>query len=157
MVRRESRWKRAGARGRPIREHPYPYAFRDFDLQLRPCRRAAYMKIDVPSGEAYVPHAYLYQFGNTQPVEDVRLSAATGQPGSLAARFTSAVEGPAYTVSLGIFDPSGALKKWFNNIGAFAISGGALTTPQLDTLTMELGCSTMIRRSRPHRRTARLS
>ena len=46
----------------------------------------------------------------------------------------------AYTVSLGIFDPNGSLKKWFNTIATFAISGGALTTPHVDTLTTELGC-----------------
>jgi hypothetical protein len=43
-------------------------------------------------------------------------------------------------VSLGIFDPAGALHKWFNNMGTFAIAGGALTTPKVDTLTTELGC-----------------
>jgi hypothetical protein len=122
-------------------EQPYPYSFGDFSLQLDGADVVAYMHIDVPSGEAYVPHMYLNQFGNTQPLQDVRLSAATGQPGKLAARLTSAVDGPAYTVSLGIFDPSGGMRKWFNNIGAFAISGGALTTPQLDTLTSELGCA----------------
>ena len=98
------------------------------------------MAINVPSGEAYVPHGYLYQVGNTEPVEDVRLTAAPGAPGKLAARFTHPVEGPAYTVSLGIFDPSGSLRKWFNNLATFAITGGALTTPKVDTLTTELGC-----------------
>ena len=123
-----------------IHEQAYPYTYRDFALQLAGGDVVADMRIDVPSGEAYVPHAYLYQVGNTQPLEDVRLSAAPGQPGVLAAHFTSATEGPAYTVSLAIFDPSGALKKWFNTIGTFAISGGALTIPQVDTLTTELGC-----------------
>jgi hypothetical protein len=98
------------------------------------------MKINVPSGEAYVPHAYLYQVGNTQPLEDVRLTAAAGHPGELAARFSQAVEGPAYTVSLGVFDPAGSMRKWFNNISTFAIVGGSLTTPKVDTLTTELGC-----------------
>ena len=87
-----------------IHEQPYPYVYRDFALQLAGGDVVADMRIDVPSGEAYVPHAYLYQVGNTQPLEDVRLSAAVGQPGMLAARFTSIAEGPAYTVSLGIFD-----------------------------------------------------
>jgi hypothetical protein len=122
------------------REQAYPYSFRDFALQSDGPDVVASMRIDVPSGEAYVPHAYLYQFGVTQPVEDVRLSAASGQPGKLAARFTSPKEGVAYTVSLGIFDPSGTMRKWFNNVAAFAVSGGTLTTPQLDTLTSELGC-----------------
>jgi hypothetical protein len=98
------------------------------------------MKIDVPSGEAYVPHAYLHQVGNTQPLEDVRLTAAPGHPGELAARISQAVEGPSYSISLGIFDPGGSLRKWFNDISTFAIAGGALTTPRLDTLTTELGC-----------------
>jgi hypothetical protein len=98
------------------------------------------MVIDVPSGEAYVPHAYLYQVGNPQPLEDVRLTAAPGQSGKLAARFTHAVEGPAYTVSLGIFDPGGSLRKWFNAMATFAIADGVLTTPKVDTLTTELGC-----------------
>ena len=124
----------------PVHEQPYPYAYRDFSVQLNGADVVADMRIDVPSGEAYVPHAYLYRVGNTQPLEDVRLSAAIGQPGMLAARFTSATEGPAYTVSLGIFDPSGSMKKWFNTVATFAISGGALTTPQVDTLTTELGC-----------------
>jgi hypothetical protein len=125
----------------PIHEQPYPYAYRDFALNLNATDVVANLRIDVPSGEAYVPHAYLYQVGNTQPLEDVRLTAAPGQPGMLAAHFTSVAEGPAYTVSLGIFDPSGALKKWFNTVGTFAVSGGALTTPQVDTLTTELGCA----------------
>jgi hypothetical protein len=124
----------------PIHEQPYPYTYSDFAIHLDPSGLQADMRIDVPSGEAYVPHAYLYQVGTTQPLEDVRLSAAPGQPGVLAARFTTAGEGAAYSVSLGIFDPSGSLKKWFNNIATFGISGGALTKPQVDTLTTELGC-----------------
>jgi hypothetical protein len=124
----------------PIHEQPYPYTYSDFALHLDPSGLRADMRIDVPSGEAYVPHVYLYQVGTTQPLEDVRLSAAPGQPGVLAARFTTGAENPAYSVSLGIFDPSGSLKKWFNNIATFGISGGALTQPQVDTLTTELGC-----------------
>ena len=125
----------------PIREQPYPYSFHDFALHVEGDAVLAIMAIDVPSGEAYVPHAYLYQAGNPQPVEDVRLTAAPAQPGKLAARFTAAVEGPAYTVSLGVFDPGGSLRKWFNTVATFALSAGALTTPKLDTLTTELGCA----------------
>jgi len=124
----------------PIHEQPYPYAFRDFALELGGDAVVATMAIDVPSGEAYVPHAYLYQVGNPQPLEDVRLTAAPGQPGKLAARFTGTSEGPAYTVSLGIFDPGGTMRKWFNNLATFGIAAGALTTPKVDTLTTELGC-----------------
>jgi len=124
-----------------IQEQQYPYAYQNLALQLDANAVLAEMKISVPSGEAYVPHAYLYQVGNTQPLEDVRLTAAAGHPGELAARFSQAVEGPAYTVSLGIFDPGGSLRKWFNNISTFAIVGGSLTTPKVDTLTTELGCA----------------
>jgi hypothetical protein len=123
-----------------IQEQQYPYSFQDLALHLEGTTVLAEMKIDVPSGEAYVPHAYLYQVGNTQPLEDVRLTAAPGHPGELAARLSQAVEGPSYSISLGIFDPGGGLRKWFNNISTFAISGGALTTPKVDTLTTELGC-----------------
>jgi hypothetical protein len=124
----------------PIQEQAYPYSVEDLALQLNAGTIVADMKIDVPSGEAYVPHAYLYQAGNADPLEDVRLTAAPGQPGKLEARFTAAVEGPAYSLSLGIFDPSGALHKWFNGLSTFAIASGALTTPRVDTLTNELGC-----------------
>jgi hypothetical protein len=125
----------------PIQEQQYPYSFQDLALQVDHTAVLAIMAISVPSGQAYVPHAYLYQAGNNQPLEDVRLTAAPGQPGKLAARFTGVVEGPAYTVSLGIFDPTGSLRKWFNNISTFAIAGDSLTTPKVDTLTTELGCS----------------
>ena len=123
-----------------IQEQQYPYGYENLALQLDAQVVLAEMKINVPSGEAYVPHAYLYQVGNTQPLEDVRLTAAAGHPGELAARFSAAVEGPAYTVSLGIFDPAGSMRKWFNSISTFAIVGGSLTTPKVDTLTTELGC-----------------
>jgi hypothetical protein len=123
-----------------IQEQQYPYSYRDLALQLNGNTVEADMAIDVPSGEAYVPHAYLYQVGNTQPLEDVRLTAAPGQPGKLAARFTHALDGQAYSVSLGIFDPGGSLRKWFNGMTTFAIADGALTTPKVDTLTSELGC-----------------
>jgi hypothetical protein len=123
-----------------IQEQQYPYSYQDLALRLEAGQPVAEMAVVVPSGEAYVPHAYLYQAGNTQALEDVRLTAAAGQPGKLAAHFTTAVEGPAYTVSLGIFDPGGCLRKWFNNIATFAIGGGALATPKIDTLTAELGC-----------------
>jgi hypothetical protein len=125
----------------PIHEQQYPYSFQDFGLQSDSSSVVATMTISVPSGEAYVPHAYLYQVGNPQPVDDVRLTAAPGQPGKLAARFNGTIEGQAYTVSLGIFDPSGAMRKWFNSVSTFAMSSGALTTPKVDTLTTELGCS----------------
>jgi hypothetical protein len=126
----------------PIQERPYPYSVQNLSVHLDAGAVVTDMKIDVPSGEAYVPHAYLYQVGNTDPLEDARLTAAPGQPGLLEARFSSAVEGPAYEVSLGIFDPAGALHKWFNSLSTFAIAGGALTTPQVNTLTNELGCGT---------------
>jgi hypothetical protein len=124
----------------PIQEQQYPYGYQDLVLHLDANGVLAEMKINVPSGEAYVPHAYLYQVGNPQPLEDVRLTAAPGHPGELAARFSQMVEGPAYTVSLGIFDPGGAMRKWFNSISTFAIAGASLTIPKVDTLTTELGC-----------------
>jgi hypothetical protein len=124
----------------PITEQPYPYAVDRLAVRVDGGAVIADMQIQVPSGEAYVPHAYLYQVGNTEPLEDVRLMAAPGQPGKLEARFNTAAEGPSYSVSLGIFDPSGGMRKWFNNLSTFAISGGALTTPHVDTLTSELGC-----------------
>jgi hypothetical protein len=123
-----------------VAEQPYPYAFQDLAVTLSGQTVVADVRIVVPSGEAYVPHAYLYEAGNTQPIEDVRLSAAPGQSGKLAARFTGVTEGTPYAVSLGIFDPAGSLRKWFNDVTSFAVSGGALTTPKLDTLTTELGC-----------------
>jgi hypothetical protein len=123
-----------------IPEQQYPYTYQDLTLQLDGTSVLAEMRIDVPSGEAYVPHAYLFQVGNTQPLEDMRLTAAPDHPGKLAARVSQAVEGRAYSISLAIFDPGGSLRKWFNNISIFAIAGGALTTPKVDTLTTELGC-----------------
>jgi hypothetical protein len=51
-------------------------------------------------------------------------------------------EGQAYSISLGIFDPAGSLRKWFNNVATFAVTDGALTAPKVDTLTTELGCGT---------------
>ena len=124
----------------PIHEQRYPYSYQDLALRVDGQAILAEMAINVPSGEAYVPRAYLYQVGDTQALEDVRLTAAPGQPGKLAARFTHAIEGPAYTVSLGIFDPGGSLRKWFNDMATFAVVRGALTTPEVDTLATELGC-----------------
>jgi hypothetical protein len=123
-----------------VAEQQYPYSYQALDLQLDAATVVADLQINVPSGEAYVPHAYLFAAGSTQPLEDVRLSAAPGRPGELQARFSQAVEGPAYTLSLGIFDPAGSLRKWFNSLATFAIQGGVLTTPQTDTLANELGC-----------------
>ena len=125
----------------PIQEHPYPYSVTDLSVHAENGVVTADMTIDVPSGEAYVPHAYLYDVGSPQPLEDVRLTAAPGQPGKLEARFTSVGEGTTYSLSLGIFDPAGALHKWFNDLSTFAIAGGALTTPHVDALANELGCS----------------
>jgi hypothetical protein len=124
----------------PIQEQAYPYSIQGLALHVDGNAVVAEMKIDVPSGEAYVPHAYLYQIGNAQPLEEVRLTAAPGQPGKLDARFMTATEGPAYSLSLGIFDPAGTLRKWFNGISTFALANGTLTTPKVDTLTSELGC-----------------
>jgi hypothetical protein len=124
----------------PIQEQPYPYSVTNVAVRVDSGAVVTDMQIHVPSGEAYVPHAYLYQVGNTEPLEDVRLTAAPGQPGQLEARFTSAADGPAYSVSLGIFDPAGDMRKWFNNLSTFALSGGTLSTPQVDKLTSELGC-----------------
>src|SRR5260370_32025530 len=78
-----------------IQEQQYPYGYQELVLQLDANGVVAEMKINVPAGEAYVPHAYLYQVGNTQPMEDVRLTAAAGHPGKLAARFSAAVGGRA--------------------------------------------------------------
>jgi hypothetical protein len=100
----------------------------------------AEMKIKVTSGEPYVPHAYLYEIGDLQPLQDVRLTAAPGQHGRLAARFEQAEAGTPYAISLGIFDRAGKLRKWFNNVATLAVVDGQLTTPKVDTLTTELGC-----------------
>ncbi len=124
----------------PTQQQPYPYSYSDFSLRVDAEAVVAEMKIDVASGEPYVPHAYLYALGNTQPVEDVRLTAAPGQPGRLAARFTTLEAGRAYSISLGIFNRADALRKWFNNVATFALVEGALTTPRPDTLASELGC-----------------
>jgi hypothetical protein len=123
-----------------VAEQLYPYAYQALAVHLDAGAVVANLRIDVPSGEAYVPHAYLFAVGTTQPLEDVRLTAAPGRPGELEARFSQATEGPAYTLSLGIFDPAGSLRKWFNNMATFGIDGGALTTPRVDVLALELGC-----------------
>jgi hypothetical protein len=124
----------------PIQEQAYPYAYRDLALRVDGSAVVAELRIDVPSGEPYVPHAYVYAPGNTQPLDDVTLTAAAGQPGKLAARFARIEAGKPYSVSLGLFSRNGGLLKWFNNLAAFAVADGAITTPQVDTLTTELGC-----------------
>lgn len=98
------------------------------------------MKIRVASGEPYVPHAYLFEIGASQPLQDVLLTAAPGRPGILAARFERAQPNTPYAVSLGIFDRTGKLRKWFNNVATVAAVDGQITTPKVDTLTAELGC-----------------
>jgi hypothetical protein len=123
-----------------VPEQQYPYSFQDLVVSLSSDAVVAEVRLVVPSGEAYVPHAYLYQVGQTQPLEDVRLFAAPGQPGKLAARFGRVTDGQAYSLTLGIFDPTGSLRKWFNNVATFAVTDGALTAPRVDTLTTELGC-----------------
>jgi hypothetical protein len=140
------RWDVAGL-GRPLPaanssvvEQTYPYTFDGLVVRLDGPAVVAEMKIDVPSGEPYVPHGYLYEVGNTQPLEDVRLTAAPGQPGRLEARFSTADETRPYMISLGIFDRVGALKKWFGNVATFAVQNGALVKPTIDPLATELGC-----------------
>jgi len=130
----------APAAAGPILEQPYPYTYSDLSLRVDADAVIAEMKINVASGEPYVPHAYLYALGNSQPLEDVRLSAAVGQPGRLAARFANLEEGRPYAVSLGIFNRADALRKWFDRVATFAVVDGALTTPHVDTLAAELGC-----------------
>jgi hypothetical protein len=126
--------------GGPIQEQRYPYAFADLTVHVDGDAVVAEMKIDVASGEPYVPHGYLYVVGNAQPVEDVRLTAAQGVPGRLAARFTQVQPGTSYSVSLGIFNRADALRKWFGNVATFVVNDGALATPKIDTLAAELGC-----------------
>jgi hypothetical protein len=75
----------APPRHRPGRStQPYPYAYRDLALQLADGQVVADLRIDVPSGGAYVPHAYLYQVGNPQPWKTCACPAP-GHPGMLAA------------------------------------------------------------------------
>jgi hypothetical protein len=125
----------------PVVEQPYPYTYQDFSTNLDGDGAiVAEMKIKVTSGEPYVPHAYLYEIGDPQPLRDVRLTAAPGQPGRLAARFEQAETGTPYAISLGIFDRAGKLRKWFNNVATLAVVDGQVTTPKVDTLTTELGC-----------------
>jgi hypothetical protein len=121
-------------------EQPYPYTYRDLALRVDGAVVVAEMKIDVASGEPYVPHGYLYETGNTVPLEDVRLTAAPGQPGRLEARFSAVEDARSYAVSLGVFNRTGTLLKWFNNVATFAVRDGALTAPRIDTLASELGC-----------------
>ncbi len=124
----------------PNAEYAYPYTYRDLDVRLDDGAVVAEMKIAVSSGEPYVPHAYLYKMGSSQPLEDVRLTAARGQPGRLAARFTRIEPGTPYAISLAIFSRTGALRKWFNNVATFASIDGQIMTPKVDTLATELGC-----------------
>ena len=126
----------------PIVQQPYPYTFQGFSTDLDPDGAiVAAMKIRVASGEPYVPHAYLSELGAAQPLQDVLLTAAPGQPGKLAARFDLAQPQTPYTISVGIFDRAGKLRKWFNNVATLAVMDGQLTTPKVDTLTSELGCA----------------
>jgi hypothetical protein len=126
----------------PAAGRAYPYAFDGLVVRTDGTAVVAELKIDVPSGEPYVPHGYLYEVGSTQPVEDVRLTAAPGQPGRLEARFSAVDAIRSYTISLGIFDRAGTLKKWFGNVATFALQDGALIKPTIDTLATELGCKT---------------
>jgi hypothetical protein len=140
------RWDTVGLDGAippsdsPVAEQAYPYAFDGLVVRTDGPAVVAELKIDVPSGEPYVPHGYLYEVGSTRPLEDVRLTAAPGKPGRLEARFSAVDAITSYTVSLGIFDRAGTLKKWFGNVATFAVQDGALVTPKIDTLATELGC-----------------
>jgi hypothetical protein len=126
----------------PITEQPYPYRYTDLTVRAEGTDVIAELRIDVASGEPYVPHAYLYDVGSAQPREDVRLSAAPGQPGRLAAHFTQVEPGKPYSISIGLFNRTDTLRKWFGNITTFALQDGQIAKPQIDTLAGELGCTT---------------
>jgi hypothetical protein len=140
------RWDRVGladtsAPPEPLpAEQAYPYTLQDVIVRVDGDAVVAELKINVASGEPYVPHGYLYAIGNPQPREDVRLSAAIGKPGVLQARFSDFEAEQPYSISIGIFDREGALLKWFGEVNAFSVSGGQLATPNVDRLAAELGC-----------------
>jgi hypothetical protein len=123
-----------------VSEEFYPYSYQDLAVRVEGDAVVAEMKISVPSGAPYVPHGYLYQMGNTQPLQDVRLTAARGESGRLEARFPEVADARSYSISFGIFDRAGALQKWFGDVAAFAVQDGALAAPKVDVLASELGC-----------------
>ena len=124
----------------PVPLQRYPISYDNFDLRPEGNEVVAEMTIDVASGEPFVPHGYVYEVGKTQPLEDVRLTAAPGRPGRLQARFTQVEEGKPYSVSIGIFSRTDSLLKWFGDLSTFSLQAGAITTPKIDTLASELGC-----------------
>lgn len=121
-------------------EQRYAYSYEDLAVRVEGDAVVAEMKVNVASGEPYVPHGYLYAVGNIQPLQDVRLSAAPGKPGVLEARFPGVGDTRPYSISLGIFNREGALRKWFGDVSKFALQDGAIVAPQIDTLVSELGC-----------------
>jgi hypothetical protein len=124
----------------PPPDQPYPYTLQGLAVRLDGTAIVAELKITVASGEPYVPHGYLYAIGHPEPRDDVRLTAAIGKPGVLEARFAVVEPEQPYSISIGVFNREGALRKWFGEISSFSVSGGQLAAPNVDHLAAELGC-----------------
>jgi hypothetical protein len=122
-------------------ELPYPYTLQDLTVRVEGVTIITELRVNVASGEPYVPHGYLYTVGNPSPLQDVRLTAAPGKPGLLEARFPGVDSERPYSISFGIFSRDGGLRKWFGDVSAFSVNNGVLAAPMIDRLTSELGCT----------------
>jgi hypothetical protein len=127
-----------GAAPPPV-EPTYPYAYQDLDLRVDPQGGVLVeTTVKVASGQPVSAKAFLYEVGESQPREEVAMTAS--RPGRVAARFTNVAPGQPYRISLGLFDQGQAPLKWFNELATFALEGGRMVKPKIAPELNELNC-----------------
>ncbi len=118
----------------------YPFVYEGLEVQPEETEVVMRLSINASSSDPYTVHAYLYEMGARQAVQDVTMIPSNAQPGKLSAHFTAVEEGKPYSVSLGIFDQDGNILKWFDNATKLTLTEGQITTPPPDPLLEEISC-----------------
>jgi len=118
----------------------YPYSYRDVSLRLDNGALLVGAAVKVASGEPFIAHAYLYELGSSQAVEEETMTASPTQPGTMSARFSSVTPGTPYRVSLGLFSPSYSPLKWFNELATFAVGPDGIARPTVEPQIAEQNC-----------------
>ena len=115
---------------------PQPYAFENLDLKPFLSGLRVAVDLAIRDGGEYTAQLFLTDLAdkNSQLESDQSVTAEPGSLSSVEVAFESLDEEHVYKLSLGLFDSSGELVKWFDGLSLVRLRQGALETPSTRTI-----------------------
>ncbi|TAK35099.1 MAG: hypothetical protein EPO21_07235 [Chloroflexota bacterium] len=115
---------------------PQPYTYQNLSLGSTRSGVSVELDLAIRDGGQHTVKVYLNDLADkeVQLESGQRLSARPGEASRITASFPTVLDGHVYKVSVGLFDVSGTLVKWFDGLSLVSLRNGQVETPSRSTI-----------------------